>query len=77
MFPAQDPHLSTGTYAAMAVAAALLFFTSLLLHELGHALQARREGVEIEGVTLWLLGGVASLGSALGARAAASPYGQR
>ncbi|MGZ8741229.1 MAG: hypothetical protein ACXWZ8_11605 [Gaiellaceae bacterium] len=59
----------------MAVAAALLFFTSLLLHELGHALQARREGVEIEG--LWLLGGVASLGSALGARAAASPYGQR
>ncbi len=60
VFPAQDPHLSTGTYAAMAVAAALLFFTSLLLHELGHALQARREGVEIEGVTLWLLGGVAS-----------------
>jgi Zn-dependent protease/predicted transcriptional regulator len=60
VFPAEDPHLSTGTYAAMAVAAALLFFTSLLLHELGHALQARREGVEIEGITLWLLGGVAS-----------------
>jgi Zn-dependent protease/CBS domain-containing protein len=60
VFPAEDPHLSTGTYTAMAVAAALLFFTSLLMHELGHALQARHEGVEIEGITLWLLGGVAT-----------------
>lgn len=60
VFPTQNPHLSSGTYAAMAVAAAFLFFTSLLLHELGHALQARREGVEIEGITLWLFGGVAS-----------------
>jgi Zn-dependent protease len=32
-----------------------------LLHELGHALQARREGVEIEGITLWVFGGVAHL----------------
>jgi Zn-dependent protease len=55
---AQDPHLSSGTYAAMANVAAFLFFSSLLLHELGHALQARREGVEIEGITLWLCGGV-------------------
>lgn len=60
VFPAQDPRLSSGTYAAMAIVAAFLFFSSLLLHELGHALQARREGVEIEGITLWLFGGVAS-----------------
>jgi Zn-dependent protease/predicted transcriptional regulator len=59
VFPSTNPGLATGTYVAMGVAAALLFFASLLLHELGHALRARRDGVEIDGITLWLLGGVA------------------
>ena len=59
VFPSTNPGLATGTYVAMAVVAALVFFASLLLHELGHALQARREQVEIEGITLWLFGGVA------------------
>ena len=59
VFPGENPGLSDSAYLAMAVAAAVLFFTSLLLHELGHALQARREGVEIDGITLWLFGGVA------------------
>jgi len=59
IFPDQNPGLSRGTYWGMAVAAAILFFTSLLLHELGHAFQARREGMQIEGITLWLFGGVA------------------
>src|SRR5215207_1443253 len=49
VFPEQNPGLSDGTYLAMAAAAALLFFTSLVLHELGHARQALREGMEIEG----------------------------
>ena len=43
----------------MAIVAAFLFFLSLLAHEFGHALQARREGIEIDGITLWLFGGVA------------------
>ena len=43
----------------MALVATLFFFASLILHELGHALAARREGMEIEGITLWLFGGVA------------------
>jgi Zn-dependent protease len=59
VFPDQNPGYSDAAYLAMAVAAALLFFGSLLLHELGHALQARREGMHIDGITLWLFGGVA------------------
>jgi Zn-dependent protease len=62
VFPSQNPGLSNAAYATMAVVAALCFFASLLLHELGHALQARRERVRIDGITLWLFGGVARLG---------------
>src|SRR5204863_7701689 len=59
VFPHWNPGLSTGTYVAMAVAEAVLFFAALLLHELGHALRARREGIRVDGITLWLFGGVA------------------
>ncbi len=59
IFPDQNPGYSDGAYVAMAVVAAVAFFASLLAHELGHALQARREGMEIDGITLWLFGGVA------------------
>lgn len=59
IFPATNPGLSDGTYLAMAIVASVLFFSSLLLHELGHAVRARREGMEIDGITLWLFGGVA------------------
>lgn len=60
VFPEQNPGHSDAAYAAMAVAAAAAFFGALLLHELGHAAQARRESMEIEGITLWLFGGVAT-----------------
>jgi Zn-dependent protease len=59
IFPSSNPGLSDSTYLAMAIVASFAFFASLLLHELGHAVQARREGMEIEGITLWLFGGVA------------------
>jgi Zn-dependent protease/CBS domain-containing protein len=59
VFPSQNPELSDGVHLGMAVVAALLFFASVLLHELGHAWQARRDGIEIDGITLWLFGGVA------------------
>src|SRR6187551_1639322 len=59
IFPTQNPDHEQSTYIAMAIVAALLFFTSLLMHEFGHALEAKHEGVEIEGITLWLFGGVA------------------
>jgi Zn-dependent protease/CBS domain-containing protein len=59
VFPSTNPGLSKWTHVAMAIVAAFLFFLSILMHEFGHALQARREGIEIDGITLWLFGGVA------------------
>lgn len=46
---------------ALGLASALLLFASIVLHELGHAVVARRRGVAIEGIDLWLLGGVSKL----------------
>ncbi|HEX6388885.1 MAG TPA: site-2 protease family protein [Solirubrobacteraceae bacterium] len=45
----------------IAVAAALLFGASIVVHELGHALAARRYGIETSGVDLWFFGGLAKL----------------
>lgn len=59
VFPDANPGLADGAYVAMAIVATLLFFVSILLHELGHARQALREGMQIEGITLWVFGGVA------------------
>ncbi len=52
---------STTVAYVTAVAAAIFFFASLLLHELGHALMARRLGIGTSGIDLWLFGGVAKL----------------
>src|SRR5687768_14070219 len=46
---------------ALATASALLFFLSIVLHELGHALVAMRSGIGITGIDLFLFGGVAKL----------------
>jgi Zn-dependent protease/CBS domain-containing protein len=45
----------------VAVCAVMLFFLSLVLHELGHALVARRMGIGISGIDLWFFGGVAKM----------------
>ena len=61
-FPHSAPGHTTGTYWLAAAGAAAFFFLSLLAHEMSHALVAQRNGVEVKGLTLWLFGGVASLG---------------
>lgn len=58
-FPAQIPGYTPTAYWIAAGITAVLFFGTLLLHELSHAVVARRSGVEVEGITLWLFGGIA------------------
>jgi Zn-dependent protease/CBS domain-containing protein len=61
LLPAAAPGATTLAYWAAGIGVAVLFFGSLLAHELAHAVLAQRAGVRVEGITLWLLGGVAKL----------------
>jgi Zn-dependent protease len=67
-FPRAYPDWQPLTTWAVAATAALLLFASVLVHELGHSLVARRQGIPVRNITLFFLGGVASIG-----REAASP----
>ena len=60
-YPDQVSGIAPAAAYGLGLASALLLFASILLHELGHAIVARRYGVEIEGIELWLLGGVAKM----------------
>jgi len=59
ILPMGEPGLSSGAYWSVALIGALLFLGSLLAHELSHSVVAQRNGIEVEGITLWLFGGVA------------------
>ena len=59
--PAAFPGRGIVAYVIAAIIAAVLFLASLLAHELAHSLVARRNGIEVESIVLWLLGGVAQL----------------
>jgi Zn-dependent protease/CBS domain-containing protein len=60
-FPLVYPGYDAWAYVVAGLVAATLFLLSLLAHEMAHALVARREGRQVEGITLWMLGGLASL----------------
>jgi Zn-dependent protease len=60
-YPDQVSGIAPVAAYALGLVSALLLFASIVLHELGHAVVARRRGVSIEGIDLWLLGGVAKL----------------
>lgn len=59
VFPGQAPGLERPVYLIMGVAGALLFFGSLLVHELSHSLVARAKGIPVDGITLFIFGGMA------------------
>lgn len=57
---AQFPQLG-GTALVLGLVAGLLLFTSVLLHELGHSFAAQQQGIQVNSITLFLFGGLASL----------------
>jgi Zn-dependent protease/CBS domain-containing protein len=60
-FPAVVPDLPTTSYWWMGGFGALGLFVSVVLHELAHSLVARRFGIEMDGITLFIFGGVAEM----------------
>ncbi|MCU0641837.1 MAG: site-2 protease family protein [Candidatus Margulisbacteria bacterium] len=61
-FSADFPGLSGPVHWLLAFLTAILFFVSILAHELSHAVVALRAGLPIHGITLFIFGGVAQLG---------------
>ncbi|MBD3791848.1 MAG: site-2 protease family protein [Campylobacterales bacterium] len=60
-FPAYYPNLSIQTYWIMGVFGALGLFLSIIIHEFSHSLIARKYGMDIKGITLFVFGGVAEM----------------
>lgn len=60
-FPRAYPGHSAVAYVAAGLAAAVVFFLGLLAHEVAHAVVAKSNGIDVEGITLWLFGGVSEL----------------
>ncbi|NIR58844.1 MAG: CBS domain-containing protein [Gammaproteobacteria bacterium] len=61
LFPYYYPDLSAPTHWVMGVAGALGLFVSIIAHELSHSVVARRFGLPITGITLFIFGGVAEM----------------
>ena len=61
IFPRDYANLTTGAYWTLGAATSILFFASILLHELGHTFVALRYGVPVREINLFIFGGVAVL----------------
>lgn len=60
-FPVEYPGWGRATYWLVAAATSVLFFGSIVVHELGHSWVALRNGLRIRGITLFIFGGVAQI----------------
>ncbi len=61
-FPVEYPQLTSINHWTLGVITSLLFFASVLAHELGHAFLALRNKIPVRGITLFIFGGVAQIG---------------
>ncbi len=61
VLPAAAPGRGTAAYVATAVSASVVFLAALLAHEFAHALVARHYRMQVEQITLWMLGGLTEL----------------
>ena len=61
LFPDQYETWSTWAYWAVGISAAVLLFVTVLIHELAHALVAKRRGLEVPRITLFIFGGVSHM----------------
>ncbi|HSS61120.1 MAG TPA: site-2 protease family protein [Candidatus Limnocylindrales bacterium] len=63
LLPSAAPGEASSAYWVAGVISAFVFLASLLAHELAHSIVAMRRGVKVEGITLWLFGGVSRFSS--------------
>jgi Zn-dependent protease/CBS domain-containing protein len=60
-FPTYHPNWPSELYWLIGLATAILFFASVLAHELAHSMVALRHGIPVKDITLFILGGVANI----------------
>jgi Zn-dependent protease/predicted transcriptional regulator len=60
-FPSYLPELNKGLLALITIVTVIVFFISVLIHEMSHSLVARRKGTPVERITLFLFGGMAQI----------------
>ncbi len=59
--PGRYPHWSNATYVAVGLSTSLLFFGSVIVHELAHSVVARRIDIPVKSITLFIFGGMAQI----------------